>query len=563
MLGNRLFILIFSPLIFIGALAQDTSSYISPMDIPLYLSGNFGELRRNHFHTGIDVKTQGRQKIPLRSIADGYVSRIKVSPYGYGNALYIDHLDGRTSVYAHMRSFSDSISEFMMTKQYEAEEWALDYYPEPHELQVSQGDIIGLSGNSGSSSGPHLHFEIRDTESEHPLNPLLFGFELKDDRAPEVKGVRAYPLDKSSHVENSADSKSYVAEKRANGNYRIKEAIKCHGKIGLAVHAFDRMTETNNKYGVFSLEMMVNGNKHYSHAMRELDFDTFRQINCHKDHELFHSNRWRYHKCFLAENNTLEIYEGLKDRGVLTIAEGDSLHIEFRTDDLHGNVVKVECLLVGSSPRHAEWPEESGVYLDASKDNIYVDSGLVVRIPFGRLYDDLYLKPSVAPSSSSPSAAFRLHDKNVPLDNTIAVSLAISEEFLGEDGLVMKFTDTRGRTSYIKGIKNEGWYEVEHKYLGTYQLAIDQKAPTVTVKGIGTQANKRKISLSIADNRSGVDSIRVEVNGNWLRMSYNASMSRAWGDLSEIDIDKGDAEMRIYIRDLAGNVKEERIPFQY
>lgn len=540
---------------------QSDSGYAAPMDIPFILSGNFGEIRRNHFHTGIDIKTQGKQGVPLKSISDGHISRIKVSPYGYGNALYIDHPDGRTSVYAHMKSFNDSISAFMKEKQYEAEEWALDFYPEPGELIVSRAEVIGLSGNSGSSRGPHLHFEIRETESEHPLNPLKLGFKVTDETTPEIKGIRVYPLDRSSQVSGTADSKSFVAEKLKDGNYRISQPIKCNGNIGLGIHTFDRMTGTSNKYGVYSLTMMVNGKTHYGHRMDELDFDTFRQVNCHKDYELFHKNRWRYHKCFPAENNTLDIYTELVERGRLSISHGDTLELVFIADDINNNEVQIACTIIGDIAIETLWPEEEGVLLKADRDNIYTEEGLAVRIPHGRIYDDLFIHPRRTAVTGGPSDAYTIHDENVPMDDNINVSIQIAKPFQNADGLIMEFKDSRERISYLKGRQIDGWYEAENKYLGTYQLKLDIKGPIVKVSGLAGSGKKDKLNISISDNMTGIDSIRVEVNGLWLRMSHNASMSRAWGQLSELNLDNGAHELRVYVRDLAGNVKDERLNF--
>lgn len=551
-----------------GLFCQDLSSqsetgYIPPMDIPLILSGNFGEMRRNHFHTGIDIKTQGKQGIPLLSITDGYVSRIKVSPYGYGNALYIDHPDGRTSVYAHMRSFNDSIAAYIREKQYNQERWAIEYYPAEGELQLAQGDVIGLSGNSGSSSGPHLHFEIRDTKSEHPLNPQALGIEISDTKYPVVKGVRVYPLDGTSHIAGAAEPTSYVAVGTKYNTYRTEKNIMANGTIGLAIHTFDLMPITANKYGIYHLKMYVNDILHYSHTMDELDFDNFRQVNCHKDYDLYHLNRWRYHKCFRAENNTLEIYETLVNEGNISISEGDTLSIRFETSDIKGNISILYTTIIGSTALTEPWPTPSGILLEASKDNIYLDSGLVARLPKGRIYNDLYLNPLRKLRPKGISDEYRLHDHDTPLDGNIFISIRPHTPIGANTHVIMEHRDAKGRTKHLVCREHDGWYEAENKSLGTYRLIEDNVPPHFSVKGLDGKGKGKKdaIVLSLGDNVSGVVGFKLHVDGRWLLMSHNASMSKAWGKLSELGLEPGEHTLQVEVWDLAGNLKSESILF--
>jgi hypothetical protein len=231
----------------------------SPLDIQLVLSGTFAELRSNHFHSGLDIKTNGKEGLEVYSIAEGYVSRIKISRYGYGKALYITHPNGYTSVYAHLQKFSPTIEQYIKRQQYLKEQFEIELFPKPSTLVIDADEMIAYSGNSGGSSGPHLHFEIHD-KHERPINPMLFGFDIKDTTAPELYQLYAYPISNRSHVEGNQEKKKIRLRKQANGNY-IAEPIKAFGTIGFGIVANDRQDYAANKNGVYKIEAFFNGKK--------------------------------------------------------------------------------------------------------------------------------------------------------------------------------------------------------------------------------------------------------------------------------------------------------------
>ncbi|NNK81359.1 MAG: hypothetical protein HKO93_07660, partial [Flavobacteriales bacterium] len=302
--------------------------------------------------------------------------------------------------------------------------------------------------------------------------------------------------------------------------------------------------------GIYSLSMKVDGLEHYSHVMDELDFDNFRQVNCHKDYDLFHLNRWRYHKCFPSENNTLEIYDLLVDGGKIHLRPGDSFDVEFIVKDIDGNESQIAFELNCGEPLKTSAPIRDGVLMDASTDNIFTVDGLAVRIPHGRIYDDFYLRPSRKARPNGPSDLFYLNDRDIPLDDEIVISLQSRMPRSEWKYSILEHTDYRGRVNYIKGTMRDGWYEVRSKYLGAYRLVEDRVSPQISIE---YSSKSRKLNLHLSDDISGVDTMSVEVNGNWLRMAHNASMSRAWGDLNEIELPSGRTDIRVYARDLAGN----------
>ena len=245
------------------------TNFQSPLDIPLILSGTFGELRSNHFHAGIDIKTQQRQGLPVYAVEDGTVSRIKISHWGYGKALYIAHPNGYTSVYAHLQKFGPEIEAYVKKLQYEKQRYEVEVFPQYGELTVSKGDTVAYSGNTGGSSGPHLHFEIRNSMDEKPTNPLLYGFSVRDATNPNITGLFAYPLSDSAQVNQSQKRIEIPFSRQADGTY-LAEPVTASGLIGFGIETYDRQDLAANKNGVYRVEQRVNG-KTYT----DMDFKAF------------------------------------------------------------------------------------------------------------------------------------------------------------------------------------------------------------------------------------------------------------------------------------------------
>ena len=272
-------------LIFFTIICQDISAqnYIAPVDFKLLLSGTFGELRSNHFHAGIDIKTQGVEGQEVKSIADGYVSRIKVSTWGYGKVIYITHPEtGHTSVYAHLQGFSEKIDKLVKKEHYKKESFEINFFPKKDELIVKQGEIIGLSGNSGGSNGAHLHFEIRETRNAHPINPLQFEFNVTDNIPPILKKLKIYAFD-TTLINGYNTSKVYDLQKQKN-NYLLNETPEIKGDFALGIFTYDQAEGAYNKNGVYAIKMYIDSLLYYDFKVDELDFSTSRYINAHIDY---------------------------------------------------------------------------------------------------------------------------------------------------------------------------------------------------------------------------------------------------------------------------------------
>src|SRR5690606_21178437 len=282
----------------------------SPLEIPLILSGNFAELRSNHFHSGLDLKTQQRIGLKVLAAADGYVSRIKIQHYGYGKTLYVTHPNGYTTVYAHLSEYSSIIEAYVKKHQYEVESYEIEMFPATGELLVSKGELIAYSGNTGGSGGPHLHFEIRDKD-ELPMNPLLFGYDIKDTSKPVISSLYVYPLGEGSSVNNSLRRQKLKLTLLKNGDYGA-ESVTALGDIGFAINTFDRQDLAANANGVYNIQTFINGSQNFEVDFRKFSFDETNRLNRFIDYEHFKTAKERIQKLF-NDNNDLSILKSINN----------------------------------------------------------------------------------------------------------------------------------------------------------------------------------------------------------------------------------------------------------
>ena len=533
-----------------------------PMDIPILLSGNFGELRSNHFHSGIDFKTQGVEGKPIHSVQDGYVSRISVSPWGYGNGLYITHPDGTTTVYGHLQKFSQKITAYLKEKQYEQESFNVNLSLTPDELPVKEGELVALSGNTGSSGGPHLHFEVRDTETEEPMDPIEYYKDLiKDTQAPKIQGIMVYSMPGKGVVNGSRRKLELKPVTAKNGKQTLTGKIEAWGEIGLAVKGYDYMDNTSNIYGIKDITLTADSQVIFHSNLDRFAFDESRYLNSFTDFEEWKEHRSFYIKSFVDPGNRLRFIESL-NRGILTIDEPRTYHLTYQLADAFGNTTRLSIQIEGKEQPIPEVDTENTELFHWWSDNRFGAKGIRLTIPKGNLYDDLYFRYSVKEDSTALGAAHILHNKPVAFHKSAKLSLRLQTDTLENKQQYGIVRLQNGRRSWTGGVYRNGWVDADIKEMGSYTLGQDLVPPTITPLNPATWVSKQAIALRLSDNLSGVQTYRGEIDGQYVLFEMN-SKSVITYHFDKERLARGKHTLKLVVTDACGNQSTYTYPFTW
>ena len=507
--------------------AQVPKHLISPVDIPVTLSASFGELRPNHFHSGIDIKTQQQIGLPMYSIDDGYVWRISISKGGYGNCLYLKHKDV-ISVYAHLDRFSPEITEWIRDYQYKNKTFEIDAYPEPNEILVKQGQQVAWGGNSGSSGGPHLHFEIRDTTGVYVYDaqPL---YNVYDNVYPRFKNIAINPVSGLGLVDNSATLRIYGVKRTGTGQY-VANTIKAWGKVGLEVKAFDYMTGQNNFYGIKSLQLLVDDKLTFSYVMDKFSLEESRYINSFINYAQWQKTKDTFMRCYLLPNNPLPFFTSY-NKGYLDINEERDYKVRVIISDVVGNTSELNFTIKGIQKEIPLVLKDSGTYVKYDLPALIQGEDYGMYIPRGSLYDNVFFDHKVSFDSTLNANVYQMHYLTEPLQNAAKLFIKLPKDSIPANKHYIARKDRKGGWNYVSTkLYNDSILQGTTTSLGDFTVKVDTIAPEIRPQS----RTSSRILLKILDKQSGVNRYEGYINGEWVlfeedfhsRVSYKIDKKR-------------------------------------
>lgn len=535
------------------------NDFRNPLDFPIILAGTFGELRTNHFHAGIDIKTKGVVGKKVYAAKEGYVSRIKVSLWGYGKALYITHPNGYTTVYGHLQRFSDKIEEYIKKKQYEKESFEVHVFPNRDELVIEKDEIVAFSGNTGGSAGPHLHFEIRDTRTSKIINPLLFGYQVPDDITPRFNGLRITPIGENAAV-NQIPVAQKIQTEKINSHLYVADEVEAIGKIGLQIDTHDLLNHAYNKNGVYSIDMTVNDTLVYHHDLETFAFDESKYINLLIDYGHYAKHRKKYQKTYIEPANKLSIYKTDKNKGYLHIKDQEHYRVEIMIKDIAKNTTIIRVPIKGNkiiTPILKENPK-TDFFISKNKYVTFKQGNSELRFPKNTFYEDVYI------DYEASGDKIKVHQPNIPLNKSYTLTY-FTDSLTAHQKKYVYFARKSGKYyNYVSTTKKANKIYTNTKYLGDYYLKYDSIAPIIYKPSFYNKQNISKhktLSIYIKDKQTAIKNYYANVDGKWILMEYQPKKNKLVFDLNDLKATQQQHAFKLKVQDVLGNTKTYEASF--
>lgn len=495
-----------------------------PLDIPIILAGNFGECRPNHFHSGLDIKTQGKENLPVYAAADGYISRIKMEKGGFGHALYITHPNGYTTLYAHLNKFAAPVQKHMKAAQYKKQGWEVDLQLEPTQFPVKKGAQIAWSGNTGGSTAPHLHFEIRDTKTEHPLNPQLFGFDIKDNTPPRPTHIAIYDMNKGVYEQTP---RMYELYKRGNV-YTTKDTVLAFYNVaGIGMKLNDYMDGSDNTLAYYTASLSMNGAPFIKIKLDDIGYDVTRYLHAFADYKTLKQKGDWIQCLFQLDGNKLDnIYEYASQyrqytqRGKLEFADDTPKDVKIEiTDDAGNSTIISFPVMYKKMPDTTAKECIAGNLFRFHVENTFSNPNVQLILDENALYEPLCFSFNATYDSQAYSARYDLHKNYVPLHTyaTLRIKPDKAIPFDKKDKVALVYNDDKNETGKA-AVNDNGWYKTQVRNFGNYRLVPDDVPPVINdvQNGKTDLSNAIQISFIAKDAVTSVKKFTAMLDGKWI-----------------------------------------------
>lgn len=542
--------------------SQSNQNFV--MDLPINLSGTFGELRTNHFHSGIDIKTNRVEGLNIYSYEKGYISRIQVSTYGYGKAIYITHPDGKITVYAHLSKFSEKIQNYVKDIQYKRKKFAIKVYPKESEILIEKNEIIGYSGNTGSSSGPHLHFELRD-KNNMPVNPLKYrNIEIIDTIIPLLKGVyyKELKYNNGKLEDNYSRFKKIKFIENDNGKY-LTDTIYTNGVIGFGVNSFDLMNNSNNVYGLNKIITKINDSVNFKINFDKFSFDEWTYINTYVDYAYFKRTNEKIQKLYIENINPLNLYDRSLGDGALKLNDSKNILINYKIIlfDFNNNTTVINIPIVFTDQRKEEIFQKKG--------NINIQNNLDKKIRLENYFVEFKkgtFDYNTSLTISESNNTINIDNDTIPLRKPFTIKYSLKN-----------IDDSRKKYLYLgmKGPKNYHYFISSEKFndsiighakkLGKFKILTDSIPPDINFYNLKNDqwiSNRKKLTIKINDNESGIKSFNGWINNKWILLEYESKKNMLTYDFEDkVNSNDSKNELVVSVKDNCGNVSMKKITF--
>lgn len=524
-----------------------------PIEAKIGLAANFGELRPNHYHMGLDCRSDQKENCRVFAAAAGYIAKIKIEPYGFGRCLYINHPNGLTTLYAHLNDFNPEIEKYITDQQYKQQKWNVFVDVPANLLKVNKGDFIAYSGNTGGSQGPHLHFEIRDTKTDKVLNPLLFGFPIADNIAPDVLRLAVYDRRLSTYEQ----SPKIYPLKKINGVYSPAggKINVSSDKVSFAITAWDRYTGSTNQNGIYKAVLYDDEKPVSGFEIDSIGYDETRYLNAHVDYKTRAvGGPWLQHLSRLP-GYTNGIYKNTPSDGVISLMANEPHAIKVEVSDANGNMSEVRFELNAPSIIEPAAIAAGGVKFSPGNVNIFENDKVRFYLPEKAIYDFFtfrFTEPGIE--------VYGLGAPIIPVQGNFPIKINASANrmpFADTSKVVME-RNYGGKTDYKKAVYEKGWYKASFREFGYYRLLMDVTPPSIISKGLvdGMNASKlTRIIFTVSDNTEELNSFNAFLDGKWLRFSNDKGRNFIYK--FDERCGPGEHELRVVVEDQVGNKSEK------